>query len=104
MPHPYKTLPARNFWKKAVAPVPWHQVFDAERGKFRIGPADLVSTAGSCFAQRSADERDVGGGVITEPAFDRARRGLAQVGHLAVEVDAVVQVEAALVRAQHMLA
>ena len=52
MPHPYKTLPTRNFWKKAVAPVPWHQVFDAERGKFRIGPADLVSTAGSCFAQR----------------------------------------------------
>lgn len=50
--HPYKNLPDRNFWKKAVSPKPWLEVFAGERAKFEIGPTDLVATAGSCFAQR----------------------------------------------------
>ena len=52
MPHPYSTLPERNFWKSAVSNRSWPQVFTDEKGRFTLGQADIVATAGSCFAQR----------------------------------------------------
>lgn len=70
MAHPYKQLPARNFWKKTVAPVPWHEVFDGERAKFQIAASDLVSSGGSCFAQRIARHLKARGFGYT--SFERA--------------------------------
>ena len=52
MSHPYKDLPDKNFWKKTVAETDWSQIFLAEKGKFNITRQDVISTAGSCFAQR----------------------------------------------------
>jgi hypothetical protein len=52
MSHPYKELPDRNFWKRSVADTDWSKMFMSERGKFTITREDIVSTAGSCFAQR----------------------------------------------------
>ncbi len=49
--HPYSQLPARNFWKKFVAPSPWRDLGLNDRPKFRLQPADRIATAGSCFAQ-----------------------------------------------------
>ena len=52
MSHPYKDLPDRNFWKKSVAEIDWSKIFLSEKGKFTITREDIVSMAGSCFAQR----------------------------------------------------
>lgn len=54
--HPYKSLPERNFWSKAVTYKPWFEVFKNEKAKFRIGRGDVISSAGSCFAQRIAQQ------------------------------------------------
>jgi len=54
--HPYKRLPDRNFWARAVANVPWQDMFKHERAKFIIGRDEVVSSAGSCFAQRIAQQ------------------------------------------------
>ena len=61
MPHPYKKFPDRNFWKKSVSTKPWHEVLGSERGKFQIIPTDLISTGGSCFAQRIAHHLKIKG-------------------------------------------
>jgi hypothetical protein len=52
--HPYKQLPAWNYWKRSVAEPPMDQVDPVIRGKFRIRASDRVATAGSCFAQHIA--------------------------------------------------
>jgi hypothetical protein len=52
--HPYKQLPEWNYWKRSVAEQPLDRVDPVVSGKFRIGPADKVATAGSCFAQHIA--------------------------------------------------
>jgi len=52
MTHPYSALPDRNFWKKAVSPFAWTDVFSHENGRFKISPSNKIATAGSCFAQR----------------------------------------------------
>jgi hypothetical protein len=49
--NPYKNLPDRQFWKKAVAeryPLAIDQLYD---GKFEITHQHRVATCGSCFAQ-----------------------------------------------------
>jgi hypothetical protein len=49
--NPYKNLPDRQFWKKAVAeryPLAIDQLYD---GKFEITRQHRVATCGSCFAQ-----------------------------------------------------
>ena len=52
--HPYKELPACNYWKRSIAEPPFDQVDPVIRGKFRIRASDRVATAGSCFAQHIA--------------------------------------------------
>ena len=52
--HPYKDLPAQNFWKRSVAEPAADQVDPVVSGKFRIRLTDRVATAGSCFAQHIA--------------------------------------------------
>jgi hypothetical protein len=52
--HPYKNLPAENYWKRSVAEPSFDHVDPVVRGKFRISPSDRVATAGSCFAQHIA--------------------------------------------------
>jgi len=49
--HPYKHLPDRAFWRRAVAQVPPSEVNPAITSSFAISPTDAVMTAGSCFAQ-----------------------------------------------------
>ncbi|MDR6978336.1 hypothetical protein J2X68_005062 [Streptomyces sp. 3330] len=50
MANPYTRLPARSFWRTAVAePDPLH-ITDLWTPKFTIGQDDPVVTAGSCFA------------------------------------------------------
>lgn len=49
--HPYETLPAASFWRRAVAGVPAGTVDPVVTGKFRIAASDRIATAGSCFAQ-----------------------------------------------------
>jgi hypothetical protein len=50
-PSPYRDLPDSAYWRRAVAnlrPIDVDPVTDV---LFKIGPDDLVATAGSCFAQ-----------------------------------------------------
>ena len=54
MSHPYRHLPDRNFWSRAVPNRNWQEIFFQEVGKFEILPTDKVASAGSCFAQRIA--------------------------------------------------
>lgn len=52
--HPYKSLPDKAFWRRAVAsPVP-EQVDPVGKFGLRITPQTRVATAGSCFAQHIA--------------------------------------------------
>lgn len=52
--NPYRSLPPYAFWRRSVAEVPSSEVDPVVAGKFRIGRADKVATAGSCFAQHIA--------------------------------------------------
>ncbi|MFE9449971.1 GSCFA domain-containing protein [Streptomyces sp. NPDC006739] len=51
MQHPYTRLPARSFWRTAVAEPDALDIADLWTPKFAIGPDDPVITAGSCFAR-----------------------------------------------------
>ena len=55
MSHPYKALPSQNFWRKAMAEVPRHEMMLTVPSSFKIEPYDKVATAGSCFAQHLAN-------------------------------------------------
>src|ERR1017187_8122572 len=48
MEHPYKSLPARAFWKRSVSSA-WH-VESVPNGDRLIRSGDQVASAGSCFA------------------------------------------------------
>ncbi|GGT21985.1 GSCFA domain-containing protein [Streptomyces griseoviridis] len=48
--HPYAGLPARSFWRTAVAEPDPLDITDLWTPKFTVGPDDPVITAGSCFA------------------------------------------------------
>ena len=52
--HPYRTLPAKAFWRKSVAGVAMADVDPVGRFDLKIGPRTKVATAGSCFAQHIA--------------------------------------------------
>ena len=52
--HPYHTLPASAFWRKAVASITVQDVDPVGDVGFTIKPTDRVATAGSCFAQHIA--------------------------------------------------
>ncbi|MFJ9134067.1 MULTISPECIES: GSCFA domain-containing protein [unclassified Streptomyces] len=51
MAHPYTRLPARSFWRTAVAEPAPRDIADLWSPKFPIGQDDPVVTAGSCFAR-----------------------------------------------------
>ena len=51
MTHPYRSLPAAQSWRDAVAAMEPFRVDPVVAPRFRIGPGDPVATAGSCFAQ-----------------------------------------------------
>ncbi|MGW1727593.1 GSCFA domain-containing protein [Streptomyces sp. NPDC002306] len=50
MQHPYTSLPARSFWRTAVAEPDPLAISDLWTPKFTLGQDDPVVTAGSCFA------------------------------------------------------
>lgn len=52
--HPYKRLPAVNFWRSAVTEQIWSDIKFKPSVRFRIGLNEKVATAGSCFAQHIA--------------------------------------------------
>lgn len=52
--HPYKTLPEKAFWGRAVATLPPRDVDPIGRFELTITPETKVATAGSCFAQHIA--------------------------------------------------
>ena len=52
--HPYRDLAPAAFWRKAVAEPDASAIDPVAAAPFRIGPADRVATAGSCFAQHIA--------------------------------------------------
>lgn len=52
--HPYRGLPADQFWRSGIAEAPEAE-FDPVRAlPFGFGPQDAVAAAGSCFAQHIA--------------------------------------------------
>lgn len=51
MSHPYRGLPEYQFWSRAVADVPPHQLDPVVSSELTIGAEDRVATMGSCFAQ-----------------------------------------------------
>jgi len=52
--HPYKTLPDKAFWRRAVAGAAAEDVDPVGVFDLRIDPETKVATAGSCFAQHIA--------------------------------------------------
>lgn len=52
--HPYRSLPEKAFWRRAVAGVGPGEVDPVGIFDLRIGPETKVATAGSCFAQHIA--------------------------------------------------
>lgn len=67
--HPYASIPSYASWRRAFEGVPVAEVDPVARFPFRIGPADRVATAGSCFAQHIARRLRAGGFTyfVTEP-------------------------------------
>ncbi|NPD15183.1 GSCFA domain-containing protein [Xinfangfangia sp. D13-10-4-6] len=51
MSNPYSSLPAKKFWRSAVADRHMFDVSELWDPKFQIRPEDKVATYGSCFAQ-----------------------------------------------------
>lgn len=51
MSHPYENLPARAFWRSAVAGPGPDGIRDVASCKNPLRPEDVIATAGSCFAQ-----------------------------------------------------
>ena len=49
--HPYRGLPADQFWSTAIRPVAAEDLDPVRDVKFTVSPADPVAAAGSCFAQ-----------------------------------------------------
>ncbi|MBB97007.1 MAG: GSCFA domain-containing protein [Rhodobacteraceae bacterium] len=51
---PYRGLPETSYWRNSVAETRMAKVQPVQGGSFTIGGEDLISTAGSCFAQHIA--------------------------------------------------
>lgn len=67
--HPYKSLPDKAFWRRAVARPAMEDVDPVGRFDLRIAPETRVATAGSCFAQHVARHLSAAGFNyhVTEP-------------------------------------
>jgi hypothetical protein len=52
--NPYRDLPARSFWRRAVSSVAYAEVDPVGEFALRVRPETKVATAGSCFAQHIA--------------------------------------------------
>lgn len=52
--HPYKNLPNKAFWRRAVASIPLAEVDPVGQFSLRLTSETRVATAGSCFAQHIA--------------------------------------------------
>jgi len=52
--HPYKSLPAKAFWRRSVVAIPPEAVNPVGIFELRLQRATKVATAGSCFAQHIA--------------------------------------------------
>ena len=52
--HPYRGLPAQQFWSTAIAPVAAAELDPVAAVKFTFSPRESVAAAGSCFAQHIA--------------------------------------------------
>jgi hypothetical protein len=52
--HPYRGLPADQFWSTAIKPVAADDLDPVRDVKFTFSPRDAVAAAGSCFAQHIA--------------------------------------------------
>ncbi len=52
--HPYRSLPAKAFWRKSVAAPAPAEVDPVGEFRLKITPETKVATAGSCFAQHIA--------------------------------------------------
>jgi hypothetical protein len=52
--HPYRGLPADQFWSTGVKPIGADELDPVRDVKFTFSPADPVAAAGSCFAQHIA--------------------------------------------------
>ena len=76
--HPYRGLPADQFWSTAIRPVPAEAVDPVRDAKFTFSAADPVAAAGSCFAQHISRHLQQNGfnflqterpGSTSEPVF-----------------------------------
>lgn len=67
---PYASLPAKHFWRQAVANVSPGQVDPVDAPAFRIDLQTIVATAGSCFAQHISRQLKKRGfnHLLAEPA------------------------------------
>ena len=80
--NPYVGLPDEAYWRRAVAAPALSDVDPVGAAPFRIGPRELVATAGSCFAQHIGRHlaRAECGYLVTEPGHPMlgapARRAL----------------------------
>lgn len=77
--HPYASLSAERFWRKAVAGVPPFALDPTRPEAFRLTREERIATAGSCFAQQVARVlRDAGYNFyVAEPPPARADAALA---------------------------
>ena len=76
MPHPYKTLPARAFWRTAVAQADRDHFPGLYEPRFKITPDTAVATAGSCFAQHIGSYLKLAGCNVCD--VEPAPRGMSQ--------------------------
>jgi hypothetical protein len=76
--HPYRGLPADQFWSTAIRPVPAETVDPVREAKFTFSAAEPVAAAGSCFAQHISRHLQQNGfnflqtelpGTASEPVF-----------------------------------
>ncbi len=77
-PHPYRGLPADQFWSTAIRPTSAADFDPVRDAKFTFSPTDAVAAAGSCFAQHIARHLEQAGynylraeapGAPGEPVF-----------------------------------
>ena len=68
--HPYRGLPAEQFWSTAIKPVAAEDLDPVGEAKFTFSPTEPVAAAGSCFAQHIAKHLQKSGFnyLQTEPA------------------------------------
>lgn len=80
MTHPYRNLPAYTRWSRAVADVAYPDLNPVVSFPFKVGPADKVATAGSCFAQHIARRLKASGYnyFVAEPGHALASETLAE--------------------------